>query len=535
MAVTGGRNPKHLRRPLARASARIPSRNTAWNPDNIFVGRVATKHLSAAAVNAAGLQIRSGGFRLDPPIYYPPTLPTQSGPRESSLPSYPFYSPPPPTTVNLVRRVPSTQYTPESASESAAVAEEKAEPDVDQESELFGAVPAVKLSDKIHILGFDPEARYIAHALSAIPNLPPVQMLTHHIQSMKSWGEEGRAITIYDKEKNTITSRSIGCPEYIGRQHRQRWIRPPVLHNVIVSTLSSAVLPSLGALRQKIDRRTTLCLLQPGLGMMELLNEKIFDDPATRPNYIICHSSHRYQRHSSLKYSLRHIVSGKLLLHAVPRGEDSDLDRKWSEALGNQHTEHLMKLLCMADGLEAVCLPWHVLLRHKLPEMIFGSLADSISVILGCRYDQIRNSRYTMDFWDSLLSETMRIVVALPELRTNPDMLEHFIKESFPKKLRRRLERYGQEYSQWISLVRKGQMPPAPFFNGYFVRRAQELGLDHSQNSLVLNLVKSRHAGRLMELKMSLPFGLQPYMMDSDKIGGGQDKFDPLLDSEGDF
>ncbi|KAI0838173.1 hypothetical protein F5Y06DRAFT_296714 [Hypoxylon sp. FL0890] len=441
---------------------------------------------------------------------------------------------PPPSPEISVRRVPSIQHVRASASESAAVAEANAEPEVESDPEVVGPVPVIKLSDKIHILGFDPDARFIAHALAAVPDLPPVQMLTHHVGSMRKWGEEGRAITIYDKEKNTITSRAIPCPEYIGRQHRQRWSWPVVLDNIIVSTVSGAVLPSLAALRRRIDRRTTLCLLQPGLGLMELLNEKIFDDPATRPNYVICHSAHKFQRHSSLKYSLRH-VPGKLLLHAVPRGEDADLDQKTSEALGSQHTQHIMKLLSAADDLSAVGLPWHVLLRHKFPQMIFGSLADAMSVILGCRYDQIRNGWYTMDFWDSLLTETMRIVVSLPELHANPDILEFFIRESFPKKLKRKLERQGSEYSQWISMVRKGQMPPVAFFNGYFIRRAQELGLDHSMNSLVLNLVKARHAGRYNELKLSLPMGLQPYMMDSDKIGGGQDKFDPVLDVEWDF
>ncbi|OTA87536.1 hypothetical protein M434DRAFT_35285 [Hypoxylon sp. CO27-5] len=486
------------------------------------------------ATIAAGLQPRNGGFHLDPPIYYPPTLPVQGNSRENGSLSYPFYRPPPPTSGIIVRRIPSTQHVHESASESAAVAEANAEPEFESEPEFVDPVPTIKLSKKIHILGFDADARFIAHALAAVPNLPPVQMLTHHVEPLRRWGEEGRAVTVYDLEKNTISSRNIPCPEYIGRQHRQRWTRPTILDNIIVSTMSGAALPSIAALRHRIDRRTTLCLVQPGLGLMELLNEKIFDDPATRPNYVICHSGHKFSRHSSLKYSLRHLP-GKLLLHAVPRGGDSDLDQKTAEALGNQHTQHMINLLSAASDLSAVGLPWHILLRQKLPEMIFVSLADAISVILGCRYDQIRTGRYTMDFWDSLLDETMRIVVSLPELRANPEKLDFFVRESFPKKLRRKLLRQGSEYSRWISMVRRGQMPPVQFYNGYFVRRAQELGLDYSQNKDALNLVKARHAGRFRELQLGLPFGLQPYMTDSDRIGGGQDELDPLLDVETDI
>ncbi|KAI0110991.1 hypothetical protein F4776DRAFT_641293 [Hypoxylon sp. NC0597] len=392
----------------------------------------------------------------------------------------------------------------------------------------------MKLSNKVLIIGFDPDARFIAQALAAVPNIPPVQMFTHHAEPLKRWGEEGRAVTIYDLEKNFISSRNIPCPEHMSRRHHQIWTRPTIFDNIIISTASNAALPTITRLRQRIDRRTTLCLVQPGLGLMELLNENVFNDPATRPNYVICHSGHKFERHSSFKYSLRHLP-GKLLLHAVPRDGDSDLDPELAKALGNQHTQHMIHLLSSADDLNAVSLPWHVLLRHKLPEMIFASLADAISVILGCRFDQIRSTRYAMDFWNSLLDETMRIVVSLPELRENPDMLDFFARESFPKKLKRKLERQGSEYSRWISMVRRGQMPPVAFFNGYFIRRARELGLDHTQNTDVLNLVKARQAARYRELQLDVPLGFQPYMTDSDRIGGGQYELDPLLDVEMDI
>ncbi|KAI1442748.1 hypothetical protein F5Y02DRAFT_395477 [Annulohypoxylon stygium] len=486
------------------------------------------------------VQPRSDGFHLDPPIYYPPTLPGKNpkNPKDPNtlLLNNLFYKPPPPpSSETVVRRVGTTVEATKSASQLAAEAEAEADVDLEAEAELIKPIPRVKLYNKIHIVGFDPNARFAAQAISSIPNLPPVQLLTHNIRSLQTWRQEGQAITVYNIKGVPLSTRNVLCPEYIGRQFARRWTRPPMLHNIIVSTLTGAVIPSLATLSHSIDRRTTICLATPGLGMMEELNETIFKDPASRPNYVLCHSDHKLSRVSSYQYSLKHIP-GKFLLHAVPRDdEDIDLDRKTSEALGHQHTEHLIKLLSKSDDLSVVPLCWEIFLRQKLPGMIFKSLADTMSVILGCRFDQIRTNRHTKQFWDGLLEETIHIVASLPELREYPEVRDFFTRESFPKKLKRKLEMQGRQYSQWISLVRQAKMPPVDYTNGYFVRRAKELGIRHVLNSQAISLVKARQAGRYKELQMDIPLGLQPYIQDLDKIGGGQPRDDPALDTEIDF
>ncbi|KAI1106003.1 hypothetical protein F4804DRAFT_302599 [Jackrogersella minutella] len=471
---------------------------------------------------------KGNGFRLDPPTYHPPSLSTQGGEGETQPPSVPFYTPPP--NSNIVRRVKTTRESLTAA--QVPHVEVEAEPDL---SEPFESMPIVKVSNKIHILGFNPHARFTAHALASVISLPAVQMLTHHIRSMVAWGQEGRTVRIHDSQGIPISSRPIPCPEYIHHLHPRKWTSPPILDNIIVSTATRAVLPSLAYLRHFIDRRTTVCLLEPGLGIMENLNEKLFKSPASRPNYVICHSDHMFARVSSSHYSLKH-VPGKLLLYAVPRDDDgADLDPGMAEWLGSQHTSHVIKLLSTAGDLNAVGLPWHVFLRQKLPSMVFQSLADTISVILGCRFNQIRDDSFVMDFWDRLTEETINIVTSFPELRKHPKELEYFMKDSFPKKLKKKLDRQGVGYSRWISMVRMGQMPPIDYFNGYFVRRAKELGLEHKLNSQVISLAKGRQTSRWKELKLDIPLGFLPYIQDSDKIGGGQYKYDPYLDVEVDF
>lgn len=469
------------------------------------MGRGATKYLSAVAAAMPDLQRRNDGFRLDPPIYYPPTSPQNGGSREGVSPSYPFYTSPPISKIATPPH-PSTKEDSDSARASAAVAAQVGA-ETETESNSPRPVPAIRLSNKIHVVGFDPHARFVAHALAADPKLPPVQMLTHNPISMKAWGQEGRAVSIHDSKGHPISSREILCPDYVSRRYKSLGYQP-ILDNIILSTAARAAFPTLHALRKRIDRRTTVCLLEPGLGLMEMLNEEVFDVPALRPNYVICHSSHKLARHSYYKYTIRHIP-GKLYLHAVPRDdEDEDIDRVTSQLLGNQHTKHMIGLLSAASDLNAVGISWRRLLLEKLPDMIFESLADTLSAILDCSFNLIRCNKNAMRLWENMLAETIHIISSLPEFEGHRKKLRFLHERQFATKLRVRLERQGAEYSRWVADVRMGKEPPVQFVNGYFVRRAQEVGVDHRNNSLAISMLKARVESRR---KMhEVPFKLIP-------------------------
>ncbi|KAI1478255.1 hypothetical protein F4774DRAFT_386395 [Daldinia eschscholtzii] len=443
---------------------------------------------------------RNDSFCLDPPIYYPPTSPQRLGSSESVSISHPFYASP------LISKVATPA--PPSARASTAVAAAAAEINTptEEEAKPLRPIPNIKLSNKIHVVGFDPHARFITHALSANPKLPPVQILTHSPIPLRSWGQEGRAINIHDSQGHPISTRNIICPDYVNPRTWKLRAPPPVLDNIIVSTTSRAVLPTLYALRDRIDRRTTVCLMEPGLGAVEKLNEELFQVPALRPNYVICHSTHKLSRHSYYKYSIRHIP-GRLYLYAVPRDdEDEDIDRATSEILGSQHTQHMIDLLSAASELDAVSATWLQMLIHKLPDMMFESLADALSAVLDCRYDLVRSNRNAMGLWHELFDETVHIISSLPESQNHRKKFRFLHERRFAAMLRVRLENQGREYSKWISEVRRGREPPIQFTNGYFVRRAQEVGVNHETNSLVMSMVEAKVESRR---KMhQIPFNL---------------------------
>ncbi|KAI8945812.1 hypothetical protein F4801DRAFT_593848 [Xylaria longipes] len=381
----------------------------------------------------------------------------------------------------------------------------------------------VLLSRRIHILGFNAHARFIAHAIASTPDVP-VNIFVHHRKVLSYWGAEHRKLSLYDGEGSYISSAAIPCPERIfglSQRLESANIANYFLDNVIVDTAEPAVLPSLNALRDRIDRHTTICLLQPGLGLLEHINEYIFPDPVTRPNFVLGHSTHQVGRVSSSMYSIQQKRRGFLYLHGVPRLEDSARDESSIAYEAMRQSQHLAKLLSSTETLNVVGLPWVRFLSWKLPWLIFCSAADSISVMLGCRYEEIYKNDYARALWEDILDESIAIVSQLPELQEVPHKRGYFTGNAFRRRLRTFLASQRANTSPWIKQVKMGDYPPVDYFNGYIVRRASKLGLNHKHNSMASEAVKARVSARRWELHTDI-MSASPYMTDTDIIGGGQ-------------
>lgn len=380
----------------------------------------------------------------------------------------------------------------------------------------------VPLSRRVTILGFSSQAKFFAHALASLPNIP-IDIIAHHRLPISQWGEEYRRLSLFDANSRYVSSAPISCPRLLWdrRQYFRTLRDSDFLDNVIVDTATTAVLPSLKFLRPVIDHRTTICLLHPGLGLVEQLNEEVFPDPLDRPNIMLGYSTHIVAKFSSTLYSMKQMRPGFLYLHGMPKFTDPTLSQSAIAEEGLQQSQHLIRLLSSTETLNAVGLPWCRFLSWKLPAVIFSSVADTISVILGCKYNQIYPNEHAKVIWDDLLDETLAIVTQFPELQEVPYRRDYFTQPSFRRNLRSHLFSRHTNVSPWVKQVRMGIPPPIDYFNGYFIRRAKELGLDHKHNSMAEEMVKARLSARKRELQLDL-LGTSPYMTDSDLVGGGQ-------------
>ncbi|ETS84242.1 hypothetical protein PFICI_02267 [Pestalotiopsis fici W106-1] len=390
------------------------------------------------------------------------------------------------------------------------------------------ALASLRLSEKIHIMGFTREARYITHCLAGTPELPPPQLLAHQRVFVNSWGTSRRKLTVSSRDGGHADN-EILIPQYIGKS-RNPW-RPELemprlkhIDNLIISTADNAIIPALMRIRDSINQDTTICVITPGLGIVEYLNKVIFEDPSTRPNFILGYSSHSLQndpRNPKDPYSLRIRKRGRLLLSGLSFPSETESGTSevatWERVARRARTQHFLKLLATVPGLDTTNLPMAKLLRYKLPPMIFSSIADAISVALGFPYERLVNDRYAQRLWRELWEETIEIISALPELKSSPEVLSYFTGHNFATEVNRYL-RAQRGPSPWAKMVRNGLPLPIQGLNGWFVKKAEELGLSSVHHRVMMNMIRAKEATRKEELKSDIPLYRSSYMLDTDYL-----------------
>ncbi|KAJ1336027.1 cytochrome b translational activator protein CBS2 [Microdochium nivale] len=388
-----------------------------------------------------------------------------------------------------------------------------------------------RLSDKIHLGGFSVQARYLLHALSGLEGLPPVQVLCQNYGPSAAWAKEGRSINIHDHLGHFVSSRPIICPQYVGPtkgklQHLKTSYsgKTPMIANLVVNLDDYALVPFMHNVKKFINSNTTICLIHDGLGVIEDLDADVFTDPLTRPQYICGLTHHWVSRHGASEISVRHKwhKRSSALYLSTPMGSNGPAV-PWSQLDVPPQTQHLLGLLSRSPEINAKTLPWNRFVQRTLPGMVHASLVDSISVMLGCRYNQIVEKRNARTLWNTMLTETLKIITAMPEIQSEPHMVTYFLSEKFRLELWGKLVRQDKTYSRWISLIKAGRRPPVDHFNGYFVRRALELGLSCKHNHTAMSVVQFKYMMRRDELSNFAGLGLGPYMADGDQLGSPED------------
>jgi len=384
------------------------------------------------------------------------------------------------------------------------------------------------LSKRIDIVGFTPHTKFLAHSLS-VSGHTPVGIYVHSKFPLTQWGLENREMTVYNQALAPVSSTPVPYPTYIF--DRRRYSGGPrdlgFFDNLIVDMSAASGISFFMELKARIDRRTTICLMHPGLGEMEMLNQKVFRDPANRPSYVLGYSTYNIAKVSGKMFSIQHrdAYPARILLHGVVETYGTTTAEMARAEEQRRQTQNLIHIMSSVPPLNIVPVPWDIYLDSKLPKMIFKSLADTISVILGLQYRHIAPNAPAMRLWNNLLEEILFVISKFPELQAEgrPRRVYERLKgPTFRKTLLNYLACQDQNVSHWISWVRYGGGVPIDYFNGYFVKRAKELGLSTPYNDMAIDTVKSRIAQRRLELEADIPHNNSPYMSDHDLISDSE-------------
>lgn len=476
--------------PRSRVFARIPHRHTTWSCGSFTVGRGAMRGYSSDQAAAAATES-------------PPEAKSQQDDEE--LPDQGRYDPfsKRPSLRRLLDDIGE-----QSPHEIDSIADKKHTPiGLTYTTDPRGprAMPQEQECKRVHVLGYDPRAYFIAHELAGNQHLDPVKLLVHKKNVMRSWKLEGEQVSVWKGGQRSSWGRGRAEAEWIGRGRNE----PSNEHidQLIVTLACGVTKTALENIVHRIDNRTTICLVQEGLGVVEHLNASLFPDPTTRPHYVLGHMSASLGYNKQWFFGAKLRQQGKLFLHAVERGVDLEPIFKFHPPVERRsNATQFLRTLVTTPGLHAGGYNLENWLIKKLPALVFSSVIEPMAVVLDTTYDNIPGNEHAIQLADELLDELFNVIMALPELTYSSKVIEHCGLDTLRKKTIQRLWEKGASQSNMLSRVRAGQWVDIDYLNGYFIRRARELGIKVPQNETVVDMVKARIAKRRNEMRNAIPF-----------------------------
>ncbi|CAK7270280.1 hypothetical protein SEPCBS119000_004008 [Sporothrix epigloea] len=367
----------------------------------------------------------------------------------------------------------------------------------------------------VYVLGGNPQATYLAHILSCVPKSPRVRLLLFSKQFAENWRREGSQVQILRPGQKPRPMRLRGemvrPPPDPVRALAARAGRGPfpsnsvpeprrqtIIQNLIVTEACVPSIAAIARIKHRLDNNSTICLVQPGLGVVERLNELHFPCPETRPRYILAHMTHSLG-YTSRPFSVAELGVGKVMLTlytppneqpavtaGVPANSDASSDSVASflkqlsassdasddspeVALPEGETRqvkaamidnglHLMYLLGVAPTLGTGFYRYGAFLQRKLPEMIAQSAHETIATVLDLPLgDDIMHNGEARALLQGLVDEMINVVRALPETHADPKLLDFVASGQLERQVKQLLHKHDGKSKRTANLRRLGE------------------------------------------------------------------------------
>jgi len=342
------------------------------------------------------------------------------------------------------------------------------------------------LSRKVHVLGTDSRAMFVAHCLAGpSPSNPPVSLVFHPNRYLRAWKDEGQCINLL--RDGSYVTRNHAVVESIHKLDG-------FIDNLVITAPCSTTLRALSSLKDNIDNRTTVCLIQDGMGVVEELNARLFTDIWSRPSYVLGHMTHDLDFvQTDRRFSLAERGRGKLCLTAYYRNVKETAGIKFHPPVERQTKEaNLMRTLTTTPDLWAGGYSLAQFLRTKMPVMVFRSVIEPVAAMLDLPYGALWTSGEARSLIRELLDEIYEVLLALPEVKDAPLLVQDIRVGAITKSCLKMLRRKEAQESRIGVKVHLGRNPDIGYLTGWFVRRGADHSLDCPRSRMLLRMVRAK-------------------------------------------
>jgi 2-dehydropantoate 2-reductase len=289
-------------------------------------------------------------------------------------------------------------------------------------SEVLDLIQSME-SRRVHILGVGPTGRFVAHALGALGERPPVSLLFNRKDIYQRWKDEGQLLEVIRGQESDVQG---------GFDVERLSSTTDAISMLIVTTKPSQTVPLLRVLKDRLGPNSTICFLQSHMGITDEVTSKIFPERDRRPRYLIGFSNHLLVP-SKRTFTTEQKRGGEIFLSLVAEdfhsGEnpyDSKPERvsvvrkmhyQWTTS-----SRKLMRTLTRSTHLQVKGLQYRDLLELQLEHLAISAVVEPLCVIFDCACGGLLNNFAVTRLVQSLLEEMTSIIRSLPEF-ANVDAL----------------------------------------------------------------------------------------------------------------
>jgi 2-dehydropantoate 2-reductase len=381
---------------------------------------------------------------------------------------------------------------------------------------------------RIHILGTGNIGKLIAHSLRDLPNPPPVTLLFHKGATYHDWLASPQEIKIttngittarggFDAELARPGWRKHGMsvsmadrldpptdemPHLLKKQGFQEVPRPDEdntdpIHNLIVTVKAPQTVSALLSIRQRLTPSTSILFLQNGMGIMDEVNEKVFPNPETRPNYMLGIISHGVASAPHGLFSASHNGMGTIGIGLVPRAglalrtEDGTDESVHQDSPAS--SRYLLRTVGRSPVLAAVGVAPTEILQAQLEKLAINAVINPITALVDARNGAVMYNMALSRVMRLLLAEISLVILSMPELKSLPNLATRFSTDRLETLVVAVAYKTANNISSMLADVRQGRTTEINYINGYVVRKGEELGITCFMNYMMQQLVTGKH------------------------------------------
>lgn len=454
--------------------------------------------------------------------------------------------------------------------QQAPASNELFEPQKMEPPEVEGGDGEQLLTRRIHILGMGSIGTLIGHSLRTLPNAPPVTLMMHRSEIFEVFKRQGSVLRLVDI-KSDINDAQTGydCdvreqtedgklhwryePHWDLREDTKQPINPlspdellheteeTFIYTLICTVKAQHSVSAMQSIKHRVDSRTTICLMQNGLGQIDELNEQVFTDPETRPTFLIGVISHGcYMQgpttvvHAGFGVTSLGIYRDTTKYPLPPKSLSTNL----ADLTPEQRTLHyptdaelyatslsaryLLRTLTRSTTLACAAYPWLDLLQLQLEKLSGNALLNPITALFDVQNGKTLQNAPLSTVQNMLAAELSLVIRSLPELGTIPGLSQRFSAERLKNLSVGLATKTAKNSSSMREDIRHARpTTEIDYINGYIVKRGREVGIQAALNFMVVQMIKAKTLFAVKEGYDTIPLvsGRVEGKVDEGKLG----------------